>query len=58
MQWRFASGEDRESFEKASRQITEEEEKKMAQVVMFNGQKLVVEQVRGGAPLEDGVGEG
>jgi elongation factor 3 len=45
LQWRFASGEDRESFEKASRQITEEEEKKMAQVVMFNGQKLVVEQV-------------
>lgn len=45
IQWRYATGEDREAADKAANQVTEEEEKKMSQVVMLNGQKLVIEQV-------------
>ena len=45
IQWRFASGEDRESINKAANQITEEEERKMASQIVLDGTKFVVEQV-------------
>jgi elongation factor 3 len=45
IQWRFASGEDKESLEKAANQVTEEEEKQMAKQVVLDGTKFVVEQV-------------
>jgi elongation factor 3 len=45
IQWRYSSGEDKESFEKATRQLTEEEEKKMAQKIAIEGSKYTVEQV-------------
>jgi len=45
IQWRFATGEDREAEEKATAKISEEEEKKMAEKVSIGGQKLVVNEV-------------
>lgn len=45
IQWRFASGEDRESLEKAANKITDMEEKKMASQIVLDGAKFVVEQV-------------
>ncbi len=45
IQWRFASGEDKESLSKVANQITEEEEKKMASQIVLDGAKFVVEQV-------------
>ncbi len=45
IQWRFASGEDKESLQKAANQVTEEEEKQMAKQVVLDGTKFVVEQV-------------
>ena len=45
IQWRFASGEDRESLEKAANQMTAEEEKKLASQIILDGAKFVVEQV-------------
>jgi elongation factor 3 len=45
IQWRFASGEDRESLEKAANKMTDAEEKKMASTVVLDGAKFVVEQV-------------
>lgn len=45
IQWRFATGDDKEAMEKASRQVTEEEEKEMAKQVVLDGAKYVVEQV-------------
>jgi elongation factor 3 len=45
IQWRYATGEDREAADKAANQLTAEEEKKMTQAVMLNGVKLVIEQV-------------
>jgi elongation factor 3 len=45
IQWRFASGEDRESLEKAANKITDQEEKKMASQIVLDGAKFVVEQV-------------
>lgn len=45
IQWRFASGEDRESLEKAANQVTEEEEQKLSSQVLLDGAKFVVEQV-------------
>jgi len=44
--------EDLESSKKASHQITEKEEIKMALVAMLNGKRLVVDKVRR-VPLED-----
>lgn len=40
--WRYASGEDREAQEKASAQISAEEQKKMDEKVMVDGVKRVV----------------
>lgn len=45
IQWRYASGEDREALVKVSRVITEEEEKRMAAVQTLNGVKLVVKEL-------------
>ena len=45
IQWRFASGEDRESFEKESAKLTSEEEKAMTSTVVLDGAKFIVEQV-------------
>lgn len=45
IQWRFASGEDKESLNKESSKLTEEEEKAMASTVVLDGAKFVVEQV-------------
>jgi elongation factor 3 len=45
IQWRYATGEDREALQKESREITEEEAKKMAEKITINGEKLVVEQI-------------
>ena len=45
IQWRYASGEDKEGTEKAARMLTEEEEKKMAEKVVIDGVKFQVEAV-------------
>lgn len=45
IQWRFASGEDKESFDKESAKLTAEEEKSMASTVVLDGAKFIVEQV-------------
>lgn len=45
IQWRFATGEDRESLSKAANQITDEEEAIMAKQVVLDGAKYVVEQI-------------
>ena len=45
IQWRFASGEDRESFNKESAKLTAEEEKSLASSVVLDGAKFIVEQV-------------
>ena len=48
IRWRYASGEDRESIEKATRQISEEEEKAMAQQLkMADGTKRVLDKLLG-----------
>eukprot|EP00245_Coleochaete_scutata_P011263 TRINITY_DN414_c0_g1_i3.p1 TRINITY_DN414_c0_g1~~TRINITY_DN414_c0_g1_i3.p1 ORF type:complete len:1054 (-),score=299.78 TRINITY_DN414_c0_g1_i3:701-3862(-) len=43
IQWRYASGEDREELDKVSRKVSEEEEKAMAQKIVHDGQKKVVD---------------
>jgi len=45
IQWRYATGEDREELGKANRQVSEEEEKAMSKVHLIEGQKLVVDEV-------------
>jgi len=45
IQWRYASGEDKEAADKQASKVTEEEEKKMAEKVTIDGQKFQVEQV-------------
>ena len=45
IQWRFATGDDKEAQDKASRQLTEDEEKALAATVVLDGAKFVVEQV-------------
>ncbi|ORX94607.1 hypothetical protein K493DRAFT_261272 [Basidiobolus meristosporus CBS 931.73] len=47
IRWRYQSGEDRESLAKASNQITEEEQKQMDTVVVWDGEKLKVEGLYG-----------
>lgn len=47
IQWRYATGEDRESLDKVSRKLKEEEEKKMAEVKVVDGVKRVVEKLLG-----------
>jgi len=45
IQWRYATGEDREELQKVSRTISEEEEKAMAKVHVIDGAKRVVDQI-------------
>ncbi len=45
IQWRFASGEDRESFDKEAAKLTAEDEKALASTVVLDGAKFIVEQV-------------
>ncbi|ORX96745.1 hypothetical protein K493DRAFT_314377 [Basidiobolus meristosporus CBS 931.73] len=47
IRWRYQSGEDRESLAKASNQITEEEQKQMDTVVVWDGEKVKVEGLYG-----------
>ncbi|KAK9695006.1 translational elongation factor EF-1 alpha [Basidiobolus ranarum] len=47
IRWRYQSGEDRESLSKASNQITEEEQKQMDTVVVWDNEKLKVEGLYG-----------
>mmetsp|Transcript_8676 Transcript_8676/g.14957 ORF Transcript_8676/g.14957 Transcript_8676/m.14957 type:complete len:1045 (+) Transcript_8676:228-3362(+) len=53
IQWRYVVGEDREAMTKVTRQVSEEEEKKMAQVIMFQGTKRVVDQILGRRKLKN-----
>jgi elongation factor 3 len=43
MQWRFATGEDRESEELATRQLTEEERSQIESKFVYNGEKRTIE---------------
>jgi len=45
IQWRFASGEDKESFDKEAAKLTAAEEKALASTVVLDGAKYIVEQV-------------
>lgn len=45
IQWRYATGEDRELLGKASRQISAEEQKKMDNAIVINGVKQVVKEI-------------
>jgi len=47
IQWRYATGEDREASARETRKLTEEEEKKIAQAVNIAGVKMVVQEVLG-----------
>ncbi|KAL0083058.1 P-loop containing nucleoside triphosphate hydrolase protein [Phycomyces blakesleeanus] len=52
IQWRYASGEDREELEKNDRMINEEEQKAMAQTFVIDGEKRVVEELVGRRKLK------
>jgi elongation factor 3 len=53
IQWRYATGEDREGVDSVFRKATEEEEKKMAEVIkMADGTKKVVENILGRRKLK------
>ncbi|KAL1934396.1 hypothetical protein VTP01DRAFT_6578 [Rhizomucor pusillus] len=52
IQWRYATGEDREELDKVDRQITEEEEKQMSQTFVIDGEKRVVEDIVGRRKLK------
>ncbi|KAJ8657866.1 hypothetical protein O0I10_006394 [Lichtheimia ornata] len=45
IQWRYATGEDREELDKVDRQVTEEEEKQMSQTFVIEGEKRIVEDI-------------
>jgi len=53
IQWRYALGEDREEAEKVYRQVSKEEEAKMAQSISINGVKVVVELLLGRRKLKN-----
>ena len=53
IQWRYALGEDREEAEKVYRQVTKEEEEKMAQSISINGVKVVAELLLGRRKLKN-----
>lgn len=53
IQWRYALGEDREEAEKVYRQVSKEEEEKMAQSISINGVKVVVELLLGRRKLKN-----
>ncbi|KAI8342683.1 P-loop containing nucleoside triphosphate hydrolase protein [Chlamydoabsidia padenii] len=52
IQWRYATGEDREELEKVDRVITEEEEKQMNQAFVIEGEKRVVDELVGRRKLK------
>eukprot|EP00798_Chlamydomonas_sp_ICE-L_P021666 gene21666-28683_t len=52
IQWRYATGEDRESLGKVDRKISDEERKKMEAVIVIDGVKRVVEKVCGRRKLK------
>ncbi|KAI8145720.1 armadillo-type protein [Fennellomyces sp. T-0311] len=52
IQWRYATGEDREELDKVDRVITEEEEKQMSQAFVIEGEKRVVEDIVGRRKLK------
>ncbi|KAI9026010.1 hypothetical protein CLU79DRAFT_789632 [Phycomyces nitens] len=52
IQWRYASGEDREELEKNDRMINEEEQKAMSQTFVIDGEKRVVEELVGRRKLK------
>eukprot|EP00128_Syssomonas_multiformis_P003090 Colp12_sorted_trinity150504_noHs@15451 len=47
IQWRYAYGEDREMRQKASRQISPEEEKLLKQIIMVDNEKRQIEEICG-----------
>lgn len=52
IQWRYATGEDREELEKVDRVVTEEEEKQMQQAFVIDGEKRQVEEIVGRRKLK------
>ncbi|KAF7729757.1 translational elongation factor EF-1 alpha [Apophysomyces ossiformis] len=52
IQWRYATGEDREELDKVDRVITEEEEKQMNQTFVIDGEKRVVDDIVGRRKLK------
>lgn len=54
IQWRYATGEDRESLDKVSRKMKEEEEKKMGEVKVVDGVKKVVDKLLARRKLKRG----
>ncbi|KAI9255759.1 P-loop containing nucleoside triphosphate hydrolase protein [Phascolomyces articulosus] len=52
IQWRYATGEDREELEKVDRVVTEEEEKQMSQAFVIDGEKRIVEEIVGRRKLK------
>ncbi|ORX58947.1 hypothetical protein DM01DRAFT_1381574 [Hesseltinella vesiculosa] len=52
IQWRYATGEDREELEKVDRQVTEAEEKQMSKEFIIDGEKRVVEEIVGRRKLK------
>jgi elongation factor 3 len=52
IQWRYAGGEDREELEKVDRTANAEEEKQMAQLIVHDGVKKVVEKIVGRRKLK------
>jgi elongation factor 3 len=52
IRWRYAFGEDREEQEKVSRKLKEEDEKKMAEKVVIDGTKKVVDCLLGRRKLK------
>jgi elongation factor 3 len=54
IQWRYATGEDRESLDKVGRKLKEDEEKKMAEVKIVDGVKRVVDKLLARRKLKRG----
>lgn len=54
IQWRYATGEDRESLDKVSRKMKAEEEKTMAEVKVVDGVKKIVDKLLGRRKLKRG----
>jgi elongation factor 3 len=52
IQWRYASGEDREEAGKVSRVLTEEEQKALSKVHVIDGKKLQVDKIVGRRKLK------
>ncbi|KAG2226959.1 hypothetical protein INT45_006366 [Circinella minor] len=52
IQWRYATGEDREELDKVDRVINEDEEKQMNQAFVIEGEKRIVEEIVGRRKLK------